>query len=177
MEQLGSFADARTKVLADVEALLARIRGVVQSPAQTVDKGVEVLRRLQGKMYEDLNQIQHEFMILRAAEWLLDQNVCTADTVWSWSRNGGANEPDLRAERNGLVLLSAEITTSREPKGMIDRRMGRALEKLSRMAGRRYYFAATPSMCQRADTKIRRAGWQIQAVHLPEALIVRGTGE
>jgi hypothetical protein len=169
MERLGTFSDARAKVLSDIKRLLTRIQSVAGAPAETVDQGIAILKRLRAETYEDLNQIQHEYMILCAAEWLIGQKRCPANTVWSWNprQTGGADEPDLRGELNGLTLLSAEITTSTEPKGMIDNRMRRTLEKLSNMAGRQFYFTASPPMCQRAQTKIRKAGWQIEAVCLP----------
>lgn len=71
-----------------------------------------------------------------------------------------------RGEHNGVVVLSAEITTSTEPRGLIDSRMRDTLQKLSSMAGQRFYFTASPAMCQRARTKIRKGGWHIEAVHL-----------
>jgi hypothetical protein len=49
---------------------------------------------------------------------------------------------------------------------MIDSRMRKTLEKLSKMAGQQFYFTASPAMCQRAQTKIGKGGWQIKAVYL-----------
>jgi hypothetical protein len=152
--------------------LLTRIQSIAGAPVDAVGRGIDILKRLRAETYEDLNQIQHEYMILCSAQWLIEQNRCPADTIWSWNprQTGGADEPDLRGEQNGAVLLSAEITTSTEPKGMIDNRMRRTLEKLSKMAGQQFYFTASPAMFQRAQTKIRKGGWQIEAVCLPAAI-------
>lgn len=134
-----------------------------------LDAGVVVLQELRAGTYEDLNQIQHEFMIVRAAEWLLTQKRVPMETVWFWNprQTGPANEPDLRGEHQGAIVVSAEITTSTEPKGVIDKRMQATLHKLSVMDGDRFYFTASAAMCQRARTKIRKAAWRIEAVYLP----------
>src|SRR5574341_1647819 len=171
MERFGTFADAKIKVLADVKRLLSTVQHVAATPIGAVETGIAVLKQLRAETYEDLNQIQHEFMIVCAAEWLVTQNRCPTDTLWSWNprQTGLADEPDLRGEHNGVVLLSAEITTSTEPKGLIDSRMRDTLQKLSKMTGQQFYFAASSAMCQRARTKIRKGGWQIEAVYLPTA--------
>jgi len=171
MERLGKFAEARAKVLADVERLVATVRRVAATPYSSVEDGIAVLKELRTETSEDLNQIQHEFMIVCAAEWLINQKRCSSDTLWSWNprQTGSADEPDLRGELNGGIVLSAEITTSTKPQGVIDSRMRQTLEKLSGMAGQRYYFTASATMCQRAGTKITKAGWKIEAVHLPAA--------
>ncbi|MEW6688428.1 MAG: hypothetical protein AB1452_04965 [Pseudomonadota bacterium] len=168
MERLGKFADARTKVLADVKRLVATVQQVATTPIGSVEAGIAILKQLRAGTYEDLNQIQHEFMIVRAAEWLVGQKRWSGETVWFWNprQTGPADEPDLRGEINGTVLLSAEITTSTNPQGEIDTRMRDTLEKLSRMAGARFYFTASSAMHQRASTKIAKSGWQIEAVHL-----------
>jgi hypothetical protein len=179
MERLGTFADARIKVLADVERLLSTVQRVAATPIAEVEAGIAVLKELRAETYEDLNQIQHEFMIVRAAEWLVTQNRVPSETLWSWNprQTGLADEPDLRGEHNGAIILSAEITTSTEPKGLIDSRMRTTLEKLSNMDGERFYFTASEAMCQRARTKIRKAGWQIQTVHLPARSAIGGIAQ
>jgi hypothetical protein len=171
MERLGKFAEARTEVLADVKRLVATVQRVAATPFSSVEDGIAVLKELRTEASEDLNQIQHEFMIVCAAEWLISQKRCPSDTLRSWNprQTGPANEPDLRDELNGEIVVSAEITTSTKPQGVIDSRMRQTLEKLSRMAGQRFYFAASSTMCQRSSTKITKAGWKMKAVHLSGA--------
>ena len=137
MERLGTFRDARAKVLADVQRLVSTVQRVAASPVGSVEAGIAVLKDLRAESYENLNQIQHEFMIVLAAEWLISQKRCSANTVWSWNprQTGPVDEPDLRGEHNGTILLSAEITTSTEPKGLIDARMKKTLQKLSDHGG------------------------------------------
>lgn len=172
MERLGKFADARAKVLVDVKQLVAITQQLAVTPFDSPEAGIAVLKQLRAKTYENLNQIQHEFMIVCAAQWLITQARCSPDTLWSCNlrQTGSADEPDLRGELKGTILLSAEITTSVEPKGFIDSRMKKTLQKLSSMPGERFYFTASSAMCQRARTKIRKGGWQIEAVQLPEAV-------
>jgi hypothetical protein len=173
MEQLGTFPAARSKVLTDVKRLLATAQRLASAPVNSVQGGIAILKELRAEMYEDLNQIQHEYMIVCSAEWLIAQQHCPAETVWSWNprQTGPMNEPDLRGENKGVILLSAEITTSASPVGLIDTRMRKTLQKLSAMEGKKFYFTASDPMCRRAQTKIQKAGWPIEAVHLPAAQI------
>jgi hypothetical protein len=171
MERLDIFHDARRKVLVDAARLLATVQRVAATPVVTVEGGIAVLKKLRAEVYEDLNQIQHEFMVICAAEWLLAHERCPPDTIWSWNprQTGRGDEPDLCGEHGGTVVISAEITTSVEAKGKIDSRMRDTLRKLSSMIGQRFYFTASPAMCQRARTKILKGGWSIEAVYLTAA--------
>jgi hypothetical protein len=174
MDRLGTFADARIKVLADVKRLLGGAQRVLAAPIEGVEAGIAVLRQLREEVYEDLNQIQHEFMIVCAAEWLVAQDRCPVQTLWYWNprQTGPVNEPDLQGEHDGRVIVSAEITTSVEPKGLIDSRMRDTLQKLSSMPGELFYFTASEAMCRRARTKIRAGGWRIESVELAIAQTV-----
>jgi hypothetical protein len=175
MERLGEFPAARDKVLAHVKRLVTTAQRIAAGRIGTIEEGIAILKELRAATYEDLNQIPHEFMVLCAAEWLINRKRCPGEAVWSWNprQTGGADEPDLRGEFDGAVIVSAEITTSTSPQGVIDTRMRKTLQKLSSMAGERFYFTASQAMCLRAKTKIARAGWQIEAVHLPDVAKVR----
>lgn len=149
MDRLGTFAEAKVKVLSDVRRFLTTVQGLVTTPIDGVESGIAVLKQLRQETYEDLNQIQHEFMVVCAAEWLVAQAHCAPDTVWSWNprQTGTAYEPDLRGEVDEIVVASGEITTSTEPKGLIDSRMRDTLQKLSVMDGQKFYFAPSRAMC------------------------------
>lgn len=137
-------------------------------PCTTAEAGIRILDRLRKETYEDLNQIQHEHLIVRAAEWLLAKQKCPPETLWLWNprQTGDHSEPDLRGSNAGAVVLSAEITTSENPVGTIDSRMQKTLAKLAAMEGARYYFVRTETMRQRASTKVAKGGWQIEVVRL-----------
>jgi hypothetical protein len=112
-----------------------------------------------------LNQIQHEFLLLQGLAWL-SKNGFESEIDWDWNprQTGGGNEPDLRGSVNGKILVSAEASTSEKPQGILDTRMRKTLEKLSRMDGQRFYFVSSDEMMKRAETKILKANWSIKVV-------------
>jgi len=169
MEPLSNFELAAEKVMADTKLCLKKIRDISSLPIDTVEGGIELLNALRSDIYEDLNQIQHEYLVLRAAQWLVKQKICSDQTQWRWNprQTGTIDEPDLEGAELGVVTVSAEITTSRRPIGTIDGRMQSTLSKLSSAPGRKFYFVTTEQMQQRAVTKIGKGSWQIEVVLLP----------
>jgi hypothetical protein len=172
MRLLGNVEDARAKVLADIEKLLGTTRTLVSSQIRSATQGIEVLRDLRHGIYENLNQIQHENMILDSLAWLATQVGHPDDTVWSWNprQTGDDTEPDLQGVHKADIIVSAEVTTSDSPKGSLDGRMRQTLNKLARMRGEKYYFVGSEAMRQRAQTKVDKADWPITVVllDLPE---------
>ena len=168
MQPLGAFTEAHLKVLTDTRRCLATIGRLSATPCATAEAGIAILGRLRIEAYEDLNQIQHEHLIVRAAEWLEANAQHESGTIWSWNprQTGDNSEPDLRGTLRGAVVVSAEITTSERPVGTIDKRMHSTLTKLSEMAGLKYYFVRTEAMRMRAVTKTAKAGWSISIVRL-----------
>lgn len=164
MKQLISLSEAENAILCQVRECIGMIRSLVSEDIRTIHQGIDTLRRLREAVYEDLNQIQHEEMILRAARWLQgsDLEVTAIDWYWNPRQTGTSAEPDLRGVAHGEVVISAEITTSARPRGKIDERMTSTLKKLSTMAGARYYFVLSPEMAKRARTKINKHGYDIQ---------------
>lgn len=168
MQHLGTVEEARGKVLADARRCMDRIRTIAASTFDDPDSAVEVLQKLRAESYEDLNQIQHEHLILCAVEWLIGQGLCSKEIDWYWNprQTGDHTEPDLLGKCHGETIVSAEITTSGKPDGVIDTRMGKTLAKLSRQAGQLFYFVHTVAMANRASTKVRKAAWSIRVVQL-----------
>jgi len=168
MEQLGTFQEAHQKVLADIQRVLGTVNRLSSLPCNTPETGIGILDSLRKETYEDLNQIQHEHLIVRAAEWLLAERKCPPQTQWFWNprQTGDSSEPDLRGSHAGAVVVSAEITTSQKPVGTIDSRMQKTLAKLAEMQGAKFYFVRTQQMKQRAYTKIAKGGWRIEVVQL-----------
>jgi len=74
----------------------------------------------------------------------------------------------------GKTIISGEVTTSPEPKGLIDSRMASTLRKLAAMEGQRFYFVLTAPMANRARTKAAKAGYALSVVQLQGAAL---TGE
>jgi hypothetical protein len=130
-----------------------------------VHGGIAQLREIRSSVYEDVNQIQHEYLLLRGLEWLLD-NGFDSKAVWEWNprQTGSGIEPDLMGSVDGTTLVSAETCTSENPLGMADSRMRDRLEELSRMEGQKFYFVGAAGMVVRAGTKARKAQWAITVV-------------
>lgn len=170
MKKLLDIEAAREKVLNDALACVARIREIALPEFSTAAEGVKVLRTLRTEAYENLNQIQHEHMVLCALEWLAAKLGESTIVEWSWNpRQTGTNsEPDLRGVKDGEIMISAEITTSQKPIGTIATRMQSTLEKLAQMPGQKYYFVATQQMQKLASTKVASKQWGIEVVLLED---------
>lgn len=165
MEKLIDAGEAETKVLADIKRFLSELRGL-SDDVTSLEDGTERLRKIRSAVYENLNQIQHEYLVLQGLQWLRDNGYRDAHLEWSWNprQTGDATEPDLQAEDGAQIVVSAEATTSEKPQGVIDSRMRDTLAELSQMPGRRYYFVRTEAMAQRAMTKVVKNSWDIQVV-------------
>ena len=172
MEKIGNVKAAEKKVLDDVTALLSEIRSIFDKATKSATEGAALLARLRDIGYEDLNQIQHEYLILEAAKWLIETEVFPSSVEWYWNprQTGGADEPDLRAEAGTKILVSAEITTSSRPNGTILDRMKSTLQKLQGLPGRRFYFVRTESMSKKAEAIINAKDWEIKVVCLPNVV-------
>lgn len=122
MEKIISLSEAETNLLSDIKTCVERIRSLVREDVTTVHRGIETPRRLREAIYEDLNQIQHEEMILRAARSLQGSDFQGEVVDWYWNprQTGDRSEPDLRGVKNCEIVVSAEITTSERPVGTID---------------------------------------------------------
>lgn len=166
MTPLDDLNSAQASVLKDATVLLSTIREYAADTPKTVAEAIDTLRGIRAEAYEDLNQLPHEYLILRAAEWLVENKVVPNTVSWSWNprQTGDITEPDLAAELSGVRLVSAEITASAGPIGKIDSRMAGTLRKLATMPGERYYFVGSEPMRRRATTKVEKQEWSIHVV-------------
>jgi hypothetical protein len=173
MHELGTFEDARSRVLANAERMLLGVKRVIAEPVDSVEAGVALLSSLRKQAHEHLNQIQHEQMIVRAAEWLVQHGIATTDTRWLWNPRRGAENggPDLLGKAGEMIRVCAEVNALEEPVGVIDAQMRRALARLATLEGRRFYFVRTASMKRRAVTKVVKTGCDIAVVQLPPATL------
>jgi hypothetical protein len=170
MEPLPQGFDPEDKVSADIRSTLALIREASAGPdPDSTAAGIDLLRRLRQQVYENLNQIQHEYLILQAAACIRREHLVEVEGhQWFWNprQTGKGTEPDLSVFLGTEQVISTEVTASEDPQGAIDKRMAQTLEKLSQMAGHKFYFVRTQRMRQRAITKVGKAGWQIDVVLL-----------
>lgn len=161
MEQIANLSLAEEQAFQKVKQLLSMTRRDVAEEPSSLKDGISVLARLRNDIYENLNQIQHEAMILRAALDLQSKDLARKPVNWYWNprQTGGLEEPDLRGIVGGSIHISAEITTS---ESLIDKTMGATLKKLSKMPGKKIYFVRTEAMETRAKTKVSKAGYPIE---------------
>ena len=172
MQQL-DLLTATDKILADIRRYVGEVRSITQSPVATVEDGIRTLVALRKTSYEDLNQIQHEYAAMCAVHWLIAHGRAPKGVSWQWNprQTGDASEPDIRAVIDGKTVISGEVTTSPEPKGLIDSHMADTLGKLVTMEGQRFYFVLTAPMARRARTKATRAGYDLEVVQLSDAVL------
>src|SRR5882762_7554049 len=108
MERIEDAARAEAKVLRDMQEIVSNIRRFSALDVKDVRGGIAQLREVRSSVYEDLNQIQHEYMLLRGLRWLL-KNGFDSKVEWEWNprQTGTGSEPDLRGSVNGRILVSA----------------------------------------------------------------------
>lgn len=142
---------------------------LVSARGGSLEDKIEKLSDFRSKFYEDLNQLQHEFLIIQSLEFLKCKPEFINISEWHWNPNaaGTAVEPDLRGlDKDKKEIISAEITTSKTPKGSIDDRMKTTLKNLDEMEGTRYYFVRTETMLKSANTKISNSSYDIKTIML-----------
>lgn len=165
-----ALATAEADVASDIKSSLTTIRQLVADDPKSPSDGIRILRTIRDSEYENLNQLQHRWLIIQARRWLEHETASLRDATWEWNpeQTGTGSEPDLRASVDAEVKVSAEATTSKDPIGSIDTRMKATLAKLSKMEGALYYFAVPDSMANRARTKINKDGWSIAVVQIQD---------
>jgi hypothetical protein len=168
LERLLNIDDAEKSLLAQVSQCVSQIRELSSQPIIDMSSGFAILKAIRSAAYENLNQFQHEALLLQAIR-LLERTTLKdihADWFWNPRQTGGADEPDLRAVNSqGVAIISAEATTSLKPAGVIGKRLRYTLAKLSGMPGQLYYLVCSEEMRRRAYSVIRRNGYDIR-VHL-----------
>ena len=145
------------KLKGDVAGLLKEMKKLLDSHPLDLQEQIDYLADFRLKFYEKLNQFQHKFLIIRAAEQLKKKhkNICT----WKWhpEQTSHPDEPDLQGLDNARnIIVSAEITTSPSPKGVLDSRIRKTLLSLNEKVGVKYYVVKTKEMKDRAETKISK---------------------
>ena len=143
MQKIKNIKLAQMNVLKDMNALFHTIREHSKSEVYDLGDGLYRMRRVRSAVYEDLNQIQHEYLILQGMIWLRANDYEDPNIDWYWNprQTGTSTEPDLRGILDTEIVVSAEASTSEEPQGKIDSRMRDTLTKLNKMVGQMCVFA------------------------------------
>ena len=167
MERLRDIRQAESKVLVDIQDFLKTLRRL-SADTDSLDEGIHRLRQIRSGLYENLNQIQHEHLILQGLRWLSNHGYAGENLEWYWNprQTGDSKEPDLLAKDRDQIVLCAEATASENPVGKIDERMRDTLTKLSQMQGSKFYFVVTQTMAKRARTKVSKNFWNIKVVQI-----------
>ena len=72
------------QILRDMKEIVLKVRGLSVRDVENVRGGITQLREIRSSVYEDLNQIQHEYLLLRGHAWLL-ANGFDARIEWAWN--------------------------------------------------------------------------------------------
>jgi hypothetical protein len=169
MEEIGDIASAETALLHELKEVFSHIRVAGKAEPTNLELGLEILKTLRRLVYEDMNQLQHEALIIKVAKLLEAEVYPTVTIRWLWNprQTGSKDEPDLRGiDNHGQIIISTEVTTSLSPKGFIDRRMAETLAKLSAMPGDKYYVVTTEEMERRAKSKLQSLGYEITILRI-----------
>jgi len=122
----GSFDDARRKVLADARKSLTSLNRVMAEPAESIDDTVELLTGVRRQVQEHLNHIQHQQMIVCAAEWLVRHGVAGGALRWLWNprQSGERGAPDLVGLEGEACVSALKSAPVDEPVASSTRRCG-----------------------------------------------------
>jgi prefoldin subunit 5 len=81
MIKLGEIQEAESKVLADIGQLLAAVRALSET-AESLSDGATRLRQIRTTIYENLNQIHHEHLVIQALVWLQANGFAGPSIEW-----------------------------------------------------------------------------------------------
>jgi len=169
MEEIGDIARTETTLLNELREMFSHIRLAGKVEPTNLELGLEILQNLRSLVYENMNQLQHEALILKVAKLLEAESYHSVAVRWLWNprQTGRKDEPDLRGMDNrGQVIVSAEVTSSQNPQGAINKRMAETLAKLSTMPGDKYYVVTSEQMERRAKSKLQSLGYEITILRI-----------
>jgi hypothetical protein len=169
MEEIGDIALVEATLLNELRGMFSHIRLAGKAEPASLERGLEILRSLRSLVYENMNQLQHEALILKLAKLLEADFYPSVAVRWFWNprQTGRKDEPDLRGvDKRGQIIVSAEVTSSESPQGLIDARMAKTLAKLSTMPGDKYYVITSEQMERRAKSKLSNLGYDISILRI-----------
>ncbi|OGO24008.1 MAG: hypothetical protein A2Z28_03610 [Chloroflexi bacterium RBG_16_51_9] len=168
MERIGDVSSIERRLITELKEVFSDIQLAGKSKVDDLESSLEMLKTLRGLVYEKMNQIPHEALILKTAKLLQDEFYPNIHIEWLWNprQTGKKSEPDLQGLDKEKVIVSAEITTSSKSQGTINTRMAFVLQKLSAMPGDKYYVVTTEDMEHSAKSKISSLGYQINILRV-----------
>ena len=109
MDEIRDIPLAETRLLAELKEVFSHIRLAGKAEPTNLESGLQTLQALRSLVYESMNQLQHEALILKTVKLLEGEFYPSADVKWSWNprQTGYKDEPDLRgADKRGKVIVS-----------------------------------------------------------------------
>lgn len=149
MEKVGSITQRESDTLDEINATLESVRQSIAKAPVSLNEAVATLMAVRVQAYENINQLQHVALILRAIKYLSARIALDAPVEWYWHprQTSGVGEGDIQARlADGSIFLSAEATTSIKAIGTIRERMKSTLRRLQAMEGEKYYFVASKGL-------------------------------
>jgi len=169
MEEIGDIACIEATLLNELKEMFSHFRLAGKAEPTNLELGLEILQNLRSLVYENMNQLQHEALVLEVAKLLEAEFYRSVVIKWFWNprQTGRKDEPDLRGvDKRGQIIVSAEVTSSPSPQGEIGKRMAKTLAKLSTMPGDKYYVVTSEQMECRAKSKLHNLGYEITILRI-----------
>jgi hypothetical protein len=152
------------------EKLKAKLQGLANLIAVNcinLADQINLINQIRTNIYEDLNQFQHAFLLIKSAEYFKIKFPEIDKWEWHPFQTSGDLEPDLRGYCKDKILVNVEATTAQNPRGKIDTGMKKTLFKLNKhIQGDNYYVIQTEKMLERAKSKIKNNNLNIQTLLL-----------
>lgn len=131
-----------------------------------INDQILLLKNIRSNVYEDINQLQHKALLIKAIELLQKDFPNINKWYWHPKQTSNSEQADISGYCNKEVILNAELTTSLKPVGAIDKKMKKTLAYLSKKDGVKFYFVQTLEMHNRAKTKVRKMNLDVKVIQL-----------
>ena len=150
-----------------LKAKLESLANLIAVKCTNLADQINLINQIRTEIYEDLNQFQHAYLLIKSAEYFKTEFPEIDKWEWHPFQTSGDLEPDLRGYYMDKVLINVEATTAQNPKGKIDTGMKKTLFKLNQhIQGDNYYVIQTDKMLERAKSKIKNNNLNIRTLVL-----------
>lgn len=151
----------------NLKAKLESLANLIVVKCTNLEDQIKLINQIRKEIYEDLNQFQHAYLLIKSAEYFKTKFPEIDKWEWHPFQTSGDLEPDLRGYCMDKVLINVEATTAQNPKGKIDTGMKKTLFKLNQhIQGDNYYVIQTDKMLERAKSKIKNNNLNIRTLVL-----------
>lgn len=154
----------------EIREHLRKCRELCVPPGSEVGAATLALAKLRQEVYEDINQLLHQTLIVMASVHFQMLTAYQGVPLEWWhhpKQTSAPKEPDLRGVSANRILISAEVTSSLKPSGSILTRMKEKLEMMQKeFEGELYFVVASDDMALAAKNLITRMDAKIQVLTL-----------